>query len=81
MRFQLPRCAHYRTRVRADLWGKQRIVTDATMNNLIIGLMAIYSVGDPHLQHLSWPGDLKIYAVAAALSLTSMRWIASQIDG
>ena len=47
----------------------------------IIGLMAIYFLGDPDLQYLSWLGDLKIYAVAAALSLVSMPWIASQLDG
>jgi hypothetical protein len=56
-------------------------VKEATMNKTIIGLMAIYFLGDPDLQYLSWLGDLKIYAVAAALSLVSMPWIASQLDG
>jgi hypothetical protein len=51
------------------------------MNKIIIALMAIYFLGDPHLHYLSWLGDLKIYAVAAALSLVSMPWIASQLDG
>ena len=51
------------------------------MNKIIITLMAIYFLGDPDLQYLSWLGDLKIYAVAVALSLVSMPWITSQIDG
>ena len=51
------------------------------MNKTIIGLMAIYFLGDPDLQYLSWLGDLKLYVVAAALALVSMPWIASQIDG
>jgi len=51
------------------------------MNKIIIALMAIYFIGDPHLQYLSWLGDLKIYVVAAALSLVSMPWIALQLDG
>ena len=51
------------------------------MNKIIIGLMAIYFLGDPNLQYLSWLGDLKLYVVAAALALVSMPWIASQIDG
>ena len=51
------------------------------MNKTIITLMAIYFVGDPHLQYLSWLGDLKLYAVATALSLVSMSWIVSQLDG
>jgi hypothetical protein len=57
------------------------ILKEATMNKIIIGLMAIYFVGDPHLQYLSWLGDLKLYVVAAALALVSMPWIASQLDG
>ena len=51
------------------------------MNKIIIVLMAIYFLGDPDLQYLNWLGDLKIYVVAAALSLVSMSWIASQLDG
>jgi hypothetical protein len=51
------------------------------MNKTIITLMAIYFVGDPHLQYLSWLGDLKFYVVAATLALVSMPWIASQLDG
>ena len=51
------------------------------MNKIIIALMAIYFLGDPDLQYLSWLGDLKAYVVAAALALVSMPWIASQLDG
>jgi hypothetical protein len=51
------------------------------MNKVIIALMAIYFIGDPGLQYLSWLGELKIYTVAAAIALVSMPWIASQLDG
>jgi hypothetical protein len=51
------------------------------MNKVIIALMVIYFLGDPGLQYLSWLGDLKLYIVAAAISLVSMPWIASQLDG
>jgi hypothetical protein len=83
MRLGLPKSAYYRTRLCADLMGKQvaPFVKEATMNKIIIGLMAIYFLGDPHLQYLAWLGDLKIYVVAAALSLVSTPWIASQLDG
>jgi hypothetical protein len=50
------------------------------MNKIIITLMAIYFVGDPHLQYLAWLGDLKLY-IAAAIALVSMPWIAEQLDG
>jgi hypothetical protein len=50
------------------------------MNKIIITLMAIYLVGDPHLQYLSWLGDLKLHIVAAAIALVSMPWIAEQLD-
>jgi hypothetical protein len=52
-----------------------------TMDRIIIGLMVIYFPGDPRLPYLSWLGDLQIYVVAVALSLVSMPWIASQLDG
>jgi hypothetical protein len=51
------------------------------VNKIIIGLMAIYFLGDPDLQYLSWLGDLKLYLVAAAIALVSMPWISEQIDG
>jgi hypothetical protein len=51
------------------------------MNKVIIALMAIYFIGDPGLQHLSWLGELKLYVVAAAIALVSMPWITSQLDG
>jgi hypothetical protein len=54
---------------------------EAIMNKIIIALMAIYFLGDPDLQYLNWLGDLKLYVVAAALSLVSMPWIAEQLDG
>ena len=55
--------------------------TDMSMNKVIIALMAIYFLGDPGLQYLSWLGDMKLYIVAAAIALVSMPWIASQLDG
>jgi hypothetical protein len=60
---------------------KPQLLKEATMNKLIIALMAIYFLGDPDLHYLAWLGDLKLYAVAAALSLVSMPLIASQFDG
>ena len=51
------------------------------MNKIIITLMAIYFLGDTDLQYLNWLGDLKLYVVAAALSLVTMPWIAAQLDG
>jgi hypothetical protein len=33
------------------------------------------------LQYLAWLGELKIYVVAAAITLVSMPWVASQLDG
>jgi hypothetical protein len=54
---------------------------EATMNKIIIALMAIYFLGDPDLQYLAWLGDLKLYIVAAAIALVSMPWIAEQLDG
>ena len=81
MRIQLLKSDDYRTRIAADLLGKQRIMLEATMNKIIIALMAIYFLGDPDLQYLSWLGDLKLYVVAAALALVSMPWIAEQLDG
>ena len=57
------------------------MMKEATMNKIIIGLMAIYFLGDPHLQYLSWLGDMKLYVAAAAIALVSMPWIAEQLDG
>jgi len=51
------------------------------MNKVIIALMVIYFLGDPSLQYLAWLGALKIYVVAAAITLVSMPWVASQLDG
>jgi hypothetical protein len=51
------------------------------MNKVIIALMMIYFLGDPGLQYLAWLGDLKIYIVAAAITLVSMPWITYQLDG
>ena len=51
------------------------------MTKIIVGLMAIYFLGDPNLQSLPWLCDLKLYVAAAALALVSTPWIASQLDG
>lgn len=51
------------------------------MNKLAITLLALYSLSGVGLQYFASLGDLKIYVVAAALSLLSMSWIASQLDG
>jgi hypothetical protein len=60
--------------------SQQQVVTEMVMNKLIIALMAIYFLGDPGLQYIAWLGELKIY-VAAAITLVSMPWVASQLDG
>ena len=51
------------------------------MNKIMMGLMAIYFLGDPQLHYLAWFGDMKLYLVAAAIALVSMPWITSQLDG
>jgi hypothetical protein len=56
-------------------------VKERNMNKVMIALMAIYFLGDPHLQYLTWLGDLKVYFVAAAIALVSMPWISAQLDG
>lgn len=60
---------------------EQLVVTEKTMNKLIIALMAIYFLGDPGLQYLAWMGDMKVYIISAAIALVSMPWISSQLDG
>jgi len=54
---------------------------EMVMNKVIIALMVIYFLGDPSLQYLAWLGALKIYVVATAITLVSMPWVASHIDG
>jgi hypothetical protein len=51
------------------------------MTKVILGLMAIYLVGDPGLQYLLWMGDLKVFIITAAVALVSMPWIAKQVGG
>jgi hypothetical protein len=36
---------------------------------------------DPGLQSLAWPGEMKVYIVAAAIALVSMPFVVSQLDG
>jgi hypothetical protein len=60
--------------------NQTHIEKQATKHRIIIPMMAIYLLGDPDLQYLAWLGDLKIYVVAAALSLASIPWIASSLD-
>jgi hypothetical protein len=57
------------------------MVTEKDMHKLIIGLMAIFFLGDPSLQTLAWLGDMKIYMVAAAIALVSIPFVVSQLDG
>ena len=51
------------------------------MNKVIVALMAIYLLGGPGLQYLAWLGDLKLYVTAAFITLASIPWIVSQLDG
>jgi hypothetical protein len=57
------------------------MVKERTMNKVIVALLAIYSLSGPGLQYLAWLGDLKLYLAAAAITLISIPWIASQLDG
>ena len=51
------------------------------MHKLMAGLLALYLLGDPGLQYLTWLGEMKLYVVAAAIAVVSMPWVTSQIDG
>jgi hypothetical protein len=51
------------------------------MHKLIIGLMVIFFLGDPGLETLAWLDELKLYTVATAISLVSIPFIVSQLDG
>ena len=51
------------------------------MHKLIIGLMAVFFLGDPGLQTLAWLGEMKLYIVAAAIALVSIPVVVSQLDG
>jgi hypothetical protein len=56
------------------------MVTEKIMNKVFIALMAIYLLADPDLRYLAWLDELKVYIGAAAISLVSVPWIASQLD-
>lgn len=51
------------------------------MHKLIIGLMIIFFLGDPSMETISWLGDMKYYVITAAITLVSMPFIVSQLDG
>jgi hypothetical protein len=51
------------------------------MNKVIVALMSIYLLCGPGLQYLAWLGNLKLYVAATAITLVSIPWIASQLDG
>ena len=51
------------------------------MHKLIVGLMVIFSLGDPSLQTLAWLGEMTTYLVAAAIALVSIPFVVSQLDG
>ena len=51
------------------------------MHKLIIGLRAVFFLGDPGLQTLAWLGEMKLYIVAAAIALVSIPFVVSQLDG
>lgn len=61
--------------------SKQQLVMEYDMNKIFISLMIIFFAGDPGMQTLYWLGDMKIYVVAAAITLCSMPFIVSQLDG
>jgi hypothetical protein len=45
------------------------------------GVISARTLSGPGLQYLAWLGDLKLYLAAAAITLISIPWIASQLDG
>ena len=51
------------------------------MNKVIIALMVIFFLGDPGMETIAWLGDMKYYLVATALSIVSMPFIISQLEG
>ena len=50
------------------------------INKIAITLMVIYCIGDPTGQYLNWLGDVKVYLVAAAISIVSLPWVVSIFD-
>jgi hypothetical protein len=83
MRFELTQVSITKRSSEPIQWVRKQhqLLKEATMDKIIIALMAIYFLGDPDLQYLSWLGDMKLYIVAAAIALVSMPWIAEQFDG
>ena len=61
--------------------SKQQWVTEIDMNKVIIALMVIFFLGDPGMETIAWLGDMKYYLVATALSIVSMPFIISQLEG
>ena len=59
----------------------QQLVTENDMSKIFISLILIFLAGDPGMETLYWLGDMKTYVVAAAITLCSMPFIASQFDG
>jgi len=51
------------------------------MNKIFIALMVIFLLGDPGMDTIAWLGDMKNYVIAAAITLLSMPFIVSQLDG
>ena len=51
------------------------------MHKVFIGLMVIFFLGAPGMETLAWLGEIKIYMVAAVISLVSIPFVVSQLDG
>ena len=43
--------------------------------------MVIFFLGDPGMETIAWLGDVKNYVIAAAIAVSSMPFIVSQLDG
>jgi hypothetical protein len=56
------------------------MVTMMLINKFAITLMVIYFIGDPTGLYLNWLGDVKVYLIAAAVSIVSLPWVASIFD-
>jgi hypothetical protein len=60
--------------------SKQQVATETGMHKLMIVLMAIFFLGDPGMETLVWLGEMKLYIVAAAISLVTTPFVVSQLD-
>ena len=61
--------------------SNQQVVTGTDMHKIIIGLMAIYFLGDPGMETIAWLGGMKNYVIITVIALATAPFIVSQLDG